>query len=67
MSVIKFMVLSAGTALMNFMILFAVCDTIAVGLLVMYKSKFEEQGADITPFLGLFVLETAAWYAIIMS
>ena len=66
MSIIKFMVLAAGT-MMNFYILFAIAGTIAIGLLVYYKPKFDAEGADITPFLGLFCLETAAWYAIVLS
>ena len=66
LSVIKFMVLMAG-AMMPFYILFAVYGTVAIGMLVYYKSKFEAEGADITPFLAMFALETAAWYSIILS
>ncbi len=65
LSVIKYMVLMG--AMMNFCVLFAAYGTIAVALLFYYKPKFDEEKADITPFLAMFVLETSAWYAIVLS
>ena len=53
--------------MMNFCVLFAVYGTIAVGVLAYYKPKFDAEKADITPFLAMFILETAAWYAIVFS
>ena len=46
---------------------FALYGTIAVVILVYYKPKFDAEGADITPFLAMFVLETVAWYSIVLS
>ena len=66
LSVIKYMVLFAGT-MMSFYVLFAIYGTMAIGILGYYKPKFDAEGADIAPFLGLFTLETIAWYAIILS
>lgn len=65
LSILKFMTLAA--AMINFAVVFAVYGTVAVGLLAYYKPKFDEEKADITPFLAMFVLETAAWYSIILS
>ena len=65
LSVIKYMTLFM--TLMPFCILFAVYGTVAGCLLAYYKPKFETAGADITPFLAMFVLETSAWYAIVLS
>ena len=65
-SVIKYMVLMMGAAAMNFFILFALTGSVTVGLLAYYKSHMAASGADITPFLGLFLLETAAWYLTIL-
>ena len=53
--------------MMFFYQLFALYGTVAVGLLIYYKPKFEAEKADITPFLAMFCLETAAWYAIVFS
>lgn len=66
LSLIKFYVLVQAT-MMPFYIGFAVYGTIAIGVLTMYKGKFEAEGADITPFLAMFLLETCAWYAIVFS
>lgn len=66
LSTIKIMTVMAGVAAMNLMILFAVYGTIATALLASYKSDFDAKGADIAPFLGLFALETLAWYATIL-
>lgn len=66
LSIIKYMVLLAGS-MMSFYILFAIYGTVAIGVLAYYKPKFDTEGADITPFLGMFTLETAAWYAIVLS
>ena len=65
MSLIKFYVLA--NALMPFCILFSIYGLIAVGMLSYYKAKFDAEGADVTPFLGLFVLETIAWLCIVLS
>jgi len=65
LSIIKFMTLVG--ALMPFCVLFAIYGTIAFGLLVYYKPKFDAEGADITPFLAMFALETVAWYCIVLS
>ena len=32
-----------------------------------FATKFKEESADITPFLGLFTIETIAWWATILS
>lgn len=53
--------------MINFAACFAVYGCIAVAMLAYYKSKFAEKGADITPFLALFTLETIAWLAIVLS
>lgn len=67
LSTLKFMtLLTMGVEAMNFYIIFAIAGTIAVALLVSHKGYFTEAGADITPFLGLFILETAAWYLTIL-
>ena len=66
LSAIKYYVLLDGT-MMFFYQLFALYGTVAVGLLIYYKPKFEAEKADITPFLAMFCLETAAWYAIVFS
>ena len=65
LSIIKFMTLLG--ALMPFCVVFALYGTIAVVILVYYKPKFDAEGADITPFLAMFVLETVAWYSIVLS
>ena len=67
LSIIKYMVLLSGTIMMPFYLLFAAHGTIAVGLLGYYMPKFKEESADITPFLGLFTIETIAWWATILS
>ena len=61
------MILLAGTIMMPFYLLFTAYGTIAVALLAYYMPKFKEEGADITPFLGLFTLETIAWWITILS
>ena len=65
LSVIKYMTLMS--AIMPFCILFTVYGTVACSILIYYKPKFDAAGADITPFVALFLLETAAWYAIVLS
>ena len=65
LSMIKYYTLMS--AVMPLCILFAFFGSIGVGLLLFYKPKFDTQGADITPFVALFVIETTAWLAIILS
>ena len=57
LSIFKFLMLSVGVAAMNYFICFAIYGTIAVVLLATHKHAFDEVGADITPFLGIFTIE----------
>ena len=69
-SILKYIVLLSPlgvVALMPFCIAFTVHALIAIGILAYYKPKFAAVNADITPFLGLFLLEGAAWVATILS
>jgi hypothetical protein len=65
LSIIKFMTLASAAG--QLATLFAIHGTIAVSLLIFYKKGFDAEGADITPFLGLFVLETIAWYILVLG
>ena len=61
--ILKFMtLLTMGVAAMSFFCVFALQTTLLLGYLVTHKSSMESTGSDITPFLGLFCLETIAWY-----
>ena len=66
LSIIKIWCVSMGVAAMSWFILFAVYGTIATGLLIYYKPDFDSKGADISPFLALFALETIAYYLTIL-
>lgn len=66
LSIIKIMMVSAGVASMTYFICFTVYGTIATGLLATHKADFDSKGADISPFLALFALETLAYYATIL-
>ena len=64
-SIVKMMVVSG--AMMNFAALFAVADSVGVVLLATHFAAFKAKKADITPFLALFILEAAAFIAIVVS
>ena len=66
LSIIKIYCVSMGVSAMNWFIGFSVYNSIATGLLITHKASFDEKGADISPFLALFALETIAYYLTIL-
>ena len=66
LSLIKIYCVSMGVAAMNWFIGFTIYGTIATGLLATHKADFDAKGADISPFLALFALETIAYYLTIL-
>jgi len=64
LSVIKLIILNMGMVALPLMIAMACYTTFLAFLLIThaFSDYFKSKGADFSPFLALFTLETIAWY-----